>query len=306
MNKNHMLVLALAIIWAGYYLLINTASKTISPFVIGVAVRLGTFVILTAIIAAGKNMANLYRLNGAGTRLFCVGVLGFLLDATAFIGFRYAAADTGTVLLKTDVLMTNIITVYIYKVHFGKLDWFFTATVLVGVCLVLGINPYDLHFQPSDIFFVLSALFVTMNAFLIQHVQRKFATPNTVIAYYNNLFTLVLFSIVTTFAGHWGGFARMTEDSGLAFVLGLASVGQTLIYLFYYRCLSHLPVYIIKILLLLVPVFTMLFNVAVLGRAPTPLHLIGSALVLGSAFGILYCGRDKTRKTCAAPGKESP
>lgn len=295
MNRNHFLVVVLAAIWAGHFLLMNSATKIISPFTTGAAVRFGTFIILTAMLLYGKNLGLLYRLNGAGAKLFCIGVLGFLLDATSFIGFRYSNADTGTVLLKTDVLMANFMTILICKFHFGKLDWFFTCTILVGVCLVLGINPWDLHFQPFDVFFVLSAFFVTLNAFLIQHVQSRYGTSNTIIAYYNNLFTFVLFAAVTTVLGLWGELLGAGGNSQLLALLVFGAVAQTLIYVFYYKCLARLPVYLIKILLLLIPVFTMLFNVLIMGRDLTPMHLIGSALVLGSAFGVLYFGRNRSR-----------
>ena len=302
MNKNHFLVVVLAAIWAGHFLLMNSATKIISPFTTGAAVRFGTFVILSAMLIYGRNLNQLYRLNGAGMKLFCIGVLGFLLDATSFIGFRYSNADTGTVLLKTDVLMANIMTIYICKYHFGKLDWFFTATILVGVCLVLGVNPWDLHFQPFDIFFVLSAFFVTLNAFLIQHVQSKYGTSNTVIAYYNNLFTFALFAAVTTVLGLWGELTGAGGNPELIALLAFGAVAQTLIYVFYYKCLARLPVYLIKILLLLIPVFTMMFNVLIMGRGLTPMHIFGSFLVLGSAFGVLYFGRN--RGNAATAGKE--
>ncbi|MDR1518535.1 MAG: DMT family transporter [Planctomycetota bacterium] len=302
MNKNHLLAVLLAAIWAGHFLLMNSAAKIISPFITGAAVRFGTFLILTAMLMRSRSMGRLCRLDGAGAKLFCIGALGFLLDATSFIGFRYSNADTGTVLLKTDVIMANAMTIMIYRFHFGKLDWFFTATILVGVCLVLGVNPYDLHFQPFDIFFVMSAFFVTLNAFLIQHVQRRHGTSNTVIAYYNNLFTLLIFSAVASAAGLWGELAEIGRNRELLAVLALGAAAQTLIYVFYYKCLARLPVYLIKILLLLIPVFTMLFNVAVMGRRLTFMHLAGSVLVLGSAFGVLYFGRNrKANRGAASP-----
>ena len=297
MNKNHFFAILLAAIWAGHFLLMHAATQQISPFAAGVAVRFGTFVILSAALFAGGNIRQLYRLNGAAVKLFCIGVLGFLLDATSFIGFRYSNADTGTVLLKTDVLMANIITIVIHKHRFAKLDWLFTASILVGVCLVLGVNPYDLRFQPYDIFFVLSAFFVTLNAFLIQHVQRGYGTSNAVIAYYNNLFTFAIFASVTTVLGLWGELTGAGGNPDLLAILACGAAAQTLIYLFYYKCLARLPVYIIKILLLLIPAFTMFFNVAVMSRPMTPMHLVGSVLVLGSAFAILYLGGNGAKKT---------
>ncbi len=293
MTRNHLLVVLLSGIWSAHFLLMSVLSKEVSPFTVGCVVRFGTLILLTAALLSRGKFGELFTLRGAGLKLLCVGLLGFLLDATSFIGFRYSNADTGTVLLKTDVLMANLITIMFYKQQFRRRDWFFTATVLVGVCLVLGVNPYDIHFQPFDVFFILSALFVTLNAFLIQHLQVKYGIPNQVIAYYNNLFTLLLFTTVMLAAGQQGDLAKVGGESRLFIIAGLGAVMQTLIYLVYYRCLAALPVYIIKILLLLIPVFTMLFNIVLHWRLPTAIHLVGSALVLGSAFGILYSGKPK-------------
>ncbi|MDR1519868.1 MAG: EamA family transporter, partial [Planctomycetota bacterium] len=217
--------------------------------------------------------------------------LGFLLDATSFIGFRYSNADTGTVLLKTDILMANLITILVYKQRFRPRDWFFTATVLLGVFMVMEVDPATLRFQFFDVFFILSAFFITLNAFLIQHIQRTYGTPNHVIAYYNNFFTLVLFTLAMLAAGYGGDLARVAGDRTLFAVSAAAACTQTLVYIVYYRCLATLPVYIVKILLLLIPVFTIIFNAVHHWRLPGPIHFAGSILVLGGAFGILYSGK---------------
>ncbi|MDR1536199.1 MAG: EamA family transporter, partial [Planctomycetota bacterium] len=113
MNGSHLLVVLVSGIWSAHFLLANALSKAINPFAIGFVIRLGTLIVLTALAAGSGRFGELFRLRGEGWKLVCVGLLGFLLDATSFIGFRYSNADTGTVLLKTDILMANLITILV-------------------------------------------------------------------------------------------------------------------------------------------------------------------------------------------------
>ena len=301
MKRNHMLVILLSAIWSTHFLLANHLNKIINPFVTGFVIRFGTLVILTALALGGGRFQGLFQTGRAKWKLVCVGALGFLLDATSFIGFRYSNADSGTVLLKTDILMANLIAILVYKQRFRIRDWFFTATVLLGVFLVMEVNPASLQFKIYDVFFILSALFVTLNAFLIQHIQRTHNTPNHVIAYYNNFYTLILFTIVMVTTGYSRELANVAGNRPLFLFSTAAACTQTLIYIVYYRCLASLPVYLVKILLLLIPVFAILFNAAYYWRVPTISHFIGSILVLGSAFAILYSG--ETSKTNASESR---
>ena len=298
MSRKYILTILLAGVWAVHFILMGALSKEISPFATGTLVRFGTFLILTFALLCTGRMPGLINLHGAGIKLFCIGALGFLLDATSFVGFRFSNASTGTVLLKTDVVIASLITVFVFKQRFRKLDWLFTGSILIGVCLVMGINPIDLHFQVYDIFFILSALFVTINAFLIKHVQETYHTANYIIAYYNNLYTFILFTIVTLVSGRQIDIQFAMTQPRLLSLAGLGSVMQTLIYLLYYKSLSLLPVHIIKIILLLIPVFTMVFSIFLFGQYPTVTHLVGSVIVLASAFGIVYTQKNNQVTVC--------
>ncbi len=66
--------------------------------------------------------------------------LGFLLDITAFMGFRTEAAVYGIVLLKCNVLMVNVISALFFKQKFTLMDWVYTMIMLLGVVLVMDID----------------------------------------------------------------------------------------------------------------------------------------------------------------------
>lgn len=288
-KKKYLPTISLAAIWSLQFVLFSLINKKISPFATGSMVRLGTFLILTAIMLWNREFFSLFHLpRQVVYKLVLVGILGFLLDVTSFIGFQYSNAATGTVLLKTDVLMANMFSIVLYKEKFRFRDWLYTLTMLAGVFLVLNINPASMTFKVFDLFFLLSAFFVTLNAFLIKHIQQKLGLSNNIIAYYNNFFAFLLFTLAMLFTGHQGDVAAVLRNPDLFSLIALCGLTQTLVYVFYYKGLAALPVWIVKSILLLIPVFTMIFNLVFFGQSPSFIHITGSVLVLASAGGLIY------------------
>jgi len=293
-KKQYAVVILLALIWSLNFISMGIVNKEINPFSTGSMVRFFTLIILTLIIIVKKQHLSLVMLNGAMPKLLCIGALGFLLDLTSFIGFQHSDSSTGTILLKTDVVIANILTILIFKQKFTKKDWFFTFTMLFGVCLVLGINPLSLSFKIYDIFFILSAVFVTLNAFLIQHVQKKHNIANHVIAYYNNLLTFLFFTVSMIITNNTFNLFKAVNNNGIIMLVLAGSITQTLVYMLYYKSLAKLPVWIIKVILLLIPVFTMLINITLFKQLITLTHFIGTILVIVSAAGIIHLHNKST------------
>lgn len=287
--KKYANVLLLALVWAGYYRAVDIANKALSPFVTGLVIRLCVFVLLTAALLAGRRLGALFRVGRAWPWLVAIGCMGFLLDVTAFMGFRLSDASTGTVLLKTDVLMVNALSALLYKERLRARDWIFSALMLAGVVLVLGIRPADLTLRTTDVFFLLSALFVSINAFLIRHVQAKrdWAVSNDTIAFYNNFITMLCFLVMILLAGADGEWASMAQSPALSLALLAGSVGQFLVYKLYYKALREVPVWQVKSLLLLIPVCTVITGWLFFGERPDALRLAGMGLVLLSAAAML-------------------
>ena len=124
---------------------------------------------LLVIMVKRKEIPLLFQVKGVLPRLILIGTLGFLLDWTAFIGLSMSSAATGTALLKCDVLMVNIISAVIYKEKFTWKTWGCTMVMLFGVFMVMGIDFTQFKIdEPGNIFFLLSALFVSVNAFVIK------------------------------------------------------------------------------------------------------------------------------------------
>lgn len=289
-KKSVLPVLLLAMIWGGYYVASQKTVGGLSVFTTGFAIRFLTWIFLTVIMAVKKELHLLLRVKHVWKPLVLIGVLGFALDATAFVGLSMGSAATGTALLKTDVLMVSAISVLFYKMRFSWKQWACTLVMLAGVLLVIGVNPAELElFNWGNIFFLLSALFVSINAFVIQHAQHHSKNPvcDDVVAYYNNFVCMLLFLAASIATRQYESLAKLQSEPFLRWMLLLAALGQTLVYVVYYYDLRRLPVWFVKVFLLLMPVVSSLICFFCFGEHLSGLQYGGMAVILLGATGIL-------------------
>lgn len=303
MNKKLLIpLLALPVIWGSYYVASHEALALMSVFSVGVVIRAITLVLLTALMGARGELKQLLRVQYVWKWLCLIGLMGFLLDTTAFIGLQLSPAGIGTALLKCDILFVNLISVVVYKERFTALDWALSLIMLFGVFLVLEIDFAHLElFQVGNIFFVLSALFVSINAFLIKEAQRHPKNPagDYVIAYYNNLITLVLFLCTAAAAGQLGELAAIPQNHYLAAALGISGLGQTLIYIVYYYDLRRNPVWLVKVILLLMPIVSAVLSLVLFQDTMSPIQLAGLVIVLVGALCILLSHHRRETRSCS-------
>ena len=262
-----------------------------SPFAAGFLIRAAALVFLTAQLLADHNFRELFRPGRALMLLLLIGVFGFLLDLFANMGYAKGSLSTGTALLKTDVLMANLITVAFYRKKLYGSDWLGTLVMLLGVLLVLGVDFRAMTWNPGDLFFLLSAACVTVNAFVIKAAQTRFGQSSDMISYYNNFVVLLLFGV---FSLLWGDLsAALSGGTDLRFwaLVVLGGLGQTGIYFFYYRNLKKYEVWVVKLYLLLMPVVSCFIGAVFLHERLTAGKLLGIAVVVAGAVLILLRNR---------------
>ncbi len=283
-------LILLAFIWGCYYIASQKAVSEMSVFTVGIVIRFITMLLLTAIMIKRHEIKLLFKTKGILLRLILIGVLGFSLDLTAFIGLSLSHAGAGTALLKCDIIFVNLMSVIIYKEKFTKLDWTYTFIMLFGVLMVMGIDFSKFKIgNKADIFFILSALFVSINAFVIKSVQlhKKNPAADNVVAFYNNFITMLLFFVTSVFMGTMGQLGLLARNRPLLIAALAAGLGQTLIYIVYYYNLRRYPVWIVKVFLLLMPIVATIVAFLLFGDVMVTGQYIGMAIVLAGAFGIL-------------------
>lgn len=283
-------LLLLPVIWGSYYVASQKWVGFTSVFTAGVGIRLITLIFLTLIMLRRGELGLVLKTHGVFKRLLLIGTLGFLLDLTAFIGLSMSSAASGTALLKCDVLMVNILSMIIYKQRFTWKAWVCTFVMLFGVFVVMGVDFASFQIgDPGNIFFLLSAFFVSCNAFVIKSVQLDKHNPtcDDVVAYYNNFVTLIYFTITSLLLGTLGQFGVVASNPYAALALLLAGLGQTLIYVVYYYNLRNYPVWMVKTFLLFMPVVASLITFVLFGEVMVTSQYIGVAVVIAGALGIL-------------------
>ncbi len=284
------MIAGMVIAWSVYY----TVSKlmvdaTGSALATGFLLRSAALIFLTVQLLADGTFAGLLK-QGRAIPLLLIGVFGFLLDLFANLGYAWGSLSTGTALLKTDVLMVNLVTVCVLHKKLYASDWLGTLIMLFGVLLVLGVDFEGVRFSPTDLFFLASAACVTANAFLIKHVQKAHNTDSDTISYYNNFVVLVLFAVFSLSRGELQRLQPGTVRGFWPLVL-LGGLAQTGIYFFYYRNLRSMEVWVVKLWLLLMPVLSCLIGVIFLRERLTVWKLVGIAVVLLGAGVILLRDR---------------
>jgi len=298
MKSKHLpLLILLPLIWGCYYVASRQSVAKMSVFSVGIMIRFITMILLLIIMLRKKEMKLLFKTKGILKRLILIGILGFLLDLTAFLGLGMSSAGMGTAILKCDIIFVNLLSVFIYKEKFTKLDWGFSLLMLFGVFLVMDIDFWSFSItDKGNIFFVVSALFVSINAFVIKSVQldKKNPAADNIIAFYNNFITMLLFLVSSAVMGTLNQISKIAGDKRLLMAVVAAGVGQALIYVVYYYNLRNNPVWIVKVFLLLMPIVSLFVSFILFGDMANRKQYLGIAIVLAGALGILLEQKKKT------------
>ncbi len=292
MKDGKWMIPAMVLSWSVFYAVSKVmVDATGSAIAGGALIRAAALVFLTVQLLADGQFKELFRPGRAVFILLLIGLFGFLLDLFANLGYAHGSLSTGTALLKTDVLMANLITVAVFHKRLYATDWLGTLVMLVGVLLVLDVDFRAMTWNPTDLLFLLSAACVTVNAFVIKTAQNKYRQTSDVISYYNNLVVLVLFTLFCIVRGDLS--AALSRGTDLRFwgLVALGGLAQTGIYFFYYRNLKRYEVWVVKLYLLLMPVVSCFIGVAFLHETITPLKAIGIAVVMAGAVLILLRGK---------------
>ncbi len=288
--KYTLMVIGMVVSWSIYYAVSKiVVNATGSALLAGFLLRTAALVFLTVQLTADRNFKRLFHQGKAVWILILIGVFGFLLDLFANLGYMHGSLSTGTALLKTDVLMVNLATVIIYHKKLYISDWLGTLVMLLGVLLVLGVDFAGMTFHVTDLYFILSAACVSVNAFIIKAAQENYHEDADMISYYNNFVVLLLFG--TSAALHGDFHLPSVLPTGFWWLVVLGGLAQTGIYFFYYRNLKHFEVWLVKLYLLLMPVLSCFIGVFFLKEELTTKKLLGILVVLAGAAVILQRGR---------------
>ena len=284
------LIASMIISWSVYYAVSKVVVNACgSAFAGGFLLRSAAFIFLTLQLAAAGKLKKLFTCGKGIWILLLVGLLGFSQDIFANLGYASGNLSTGTALLKTDVIMANLVTVILYKKKLYPSDWAGTLLMLLGVLLVMGTSFSGMSFRAGDLFFILSAAALTANAFVVKSAQNDASIDTDIISYYNNLLVMSLSFAGAAVSG--AAVPALKSAVGLLPLILLGGLAQTGVYYFYYRNLRSREVWIVKLYLLLIPVCSLFIGVFLLNELLTTAKLAGIFIILAGAALILLRDR---------------
>ncbi|MBM4050252.1 MAG: DMT family transporter [Planctomycetes bacterium] len=222
-----------------------------------------------------------------------IGVMAFAMNAAQLYGLRmpHASAANFSVIVKTDVLFTLLAARLFLKERMFRLDYAGVAIMALGVGSVIlqDIRRYELAVV-SDLLFLFAALALTFNAFVIK--SKLQVLSNRVVAGYNCLMTFLGFLTLLPLTGKWG--AAMAELGNLKHMAFLAGLGVLIagVYLSYYHVLNRLPLWLVRVLLLFTPLFTMLLDSLIQRTKITAPQVVGACLLIAGAC-VIIIGHDR-------------
>ncbi|HPJ87565.1 MAG TPA: DMT family transporter [Thermotogota bacterium] len=289
-GKSIVSLLLLNLIWGSFYVANKFSLSTLSPLFVGTSVRFLAMLFLTVYIILKGDFRNLFNVKPVIHKLIIIGMLGFSLDITAFLGLQLSTASNASILLKADVLFTNLISVFVLKQKFTKKDWLLTGIILFGTFLVMDVDLTRFQLNGvGDFLFIASAFCVALNGFVIKSVQQdtRVNIRDTTVAFYNNGITFGIFFILFLIYDKQVPFEQIESNNLVIYSLFYTGLMQTAIYILYYYNLRMLQVWIVRIMLLLMPIVASFTSFFVLGETLDLFQIVGMITVILGTMGII-------------------
>ncbi len=284
--------------WSIYYVLCDYIIDIIgSPYLTGFFLRAITFVILTVFLLVGKKFS--FEFNNKKFFVFVVliGILAFVFDSLINVGLKYSTATTGTALLKTEMIFVLLLNSLFGKKKIEFMDGVLAFFMACGSFLIV-MGDWN-HFSVDwwSLLFVLSAFLNTICAYSIKRIQEKYDVSSYQIAYVNNTISLIMYFAIVVIAD-CNFFANQFEYIGTSvpFVVILCGGCQSTLMLTYYCALGKHEVWIVKTVLLIIPIFTLICDVALQEVAIFLPQLIGLVITIGAALLMILKDRQNNNK----------
>lgn len=234
-------------------------------------------------------------------KMLLIGCIGFSIQFFTMIGLTFGNAQTGAFLLKTELILVNIVSIIVYKQRFALKDWLVTLVAFVGALFVVNVDFKAMTFTVGDLGYVGGACMMTWNTFNIQGLikQEKHPVPRNAIAYWNAFITLILFFACVIVFGKGAEFTGVFARPDVVTALTIFGVTQGFCMFMYYKTLDDFPAWIVKATLLLCPIVTLICTIFMYRTIPSAKALFGGVLVLGACLALLLSEGKKQRAEAA-------
>lgn len=295
-----LLTVVLSFVWAVFFVSHRVLVRDIGvPVVIaGFWTRVvGIVLLLATIVVKGETQAFL-RPGRLLRFALLIGFIAFGINLCGFSAFQYTDASSGAIILKTDIFFTLIASRFLLRERMHRSDWIGTGLMVIGTIVLLWAKI--LHLAPSligDLLFLLAAILLTTNAFIIKTKLAKMS--NRVTATYNSSVTLTGFAVLLFATGNVGNSLRVFQAWTTMVMIAVAGVSIAALFLLYYRALDRLPFWLVRVLLLFTPVWSVVLECSFLHKKLSWNEIAGIMVILTGAALIVLCHRQRERTQTA-------
>ncbi|NQU39845.1 MAG: DMT family transporter [Lentisphaerae bacterium] len=278
--------LAIAILaWGLEYPLMKSVSAELGPMATG-AVMFSVAAFLLGAQLAVRGTFRRERLPDRQTlgRLLLIGLIGFLLNAAVLLAVRMTSVTNVATLARTDVLFSLLLAAFIFREKVDRSAWWTTPLMLAGIYLLTGIvtRPFGMG-NGGDALVLLSAFLVALNAYIIRHTAQR--VDPTLIGFVNTATNSALFVVAALLVPpHSAGMLALGVAFAHPVALELGCIAA-IFFASYYIALRALPVWRVRLLMLMIPVVAALAGTFWLDENITAIEAMGMALICAGAAG---------------------
>jgi len=290
------LTVVLSLTWAiflvSYRVLINDLGVSIAAA--GFWTRLVAVFLLFAAIIGRRECREFVRPGRLLKYALLIGAVACGINLCALHAMRYTDASSGSVILKTDILFTLIASHLLLRERMRLSDWAGTLLMAMGTAALLWHKIANMKSSlVGDSLFLLAAVLLTFNAFVIKTKLSEMS--NRVMATYNSFVTLAVFSILLLATTGRGDSTPIFRTWPAALMTVVCGVSIASVFLLYYRALDRLPFWLVRVLLLFTPVWTVAIECVFLNKKLLSNEIAGTIVILAGAAVAVLCQNQQAR-----------
>jgi len=275
----------------------KAALNHLNVFTVLVCSRVFTIAVIW-IALVGTRRPILIRAPGVTRYVILLGCLNFVLNWCGNQGMQWTTATSSAVLFKTDVLFT-IILGWVFLGEKVRAHHVPMIVLAVAGCLMViwpdgreSVTKAGARPLAGNLLCVAFGLVLTINAILIK--AKLGPLGKLQLAFWNSLIGFLFFAMMWLRSGYiQSDLTKVCEEPRLAAILAGAGAVAAVVFLTYYQAIWNMPVWVVRVLLLLSPAIAALLAKLLWAEETTPVQLVGMALVLGGTASVVVSGRRK-------------
>lgn len=261
--------------------------KDLNPWLLGLS-NSGIGAIFLFLFILGKGgFQEIRRAKGHLTVLIFIGLMGSLYNLGTLMGLKHSTAVNASILLRADIMFSIILGWVFLKERLSLFDFLGIGLMMLGSFLIMKIGILGLQFRwRGDSFFLLATLALSVNAMMIKRLLLD-EIPGRIIAVFNATINVIFFATFTLILEQYHNL-RFFSEREIFFLVPTLGLLTGITYLLYYGALTHIPIWLVRILMLLIPIFTAVIGYTILAEVINQGQLYGMILTIVGGILILY------------------